>query len=61
MDRNEAQWEIARRANLNGDHWFAAECRAGAWDETNRRDIAALMGFPDGFAPKPAGATEKPR
>lgn len=34
---------IAKRAEADGEITFAQQVRAGAWDHTNRRDIAAVL------------------
>lgn len=49
--RSAAQAEVATRARMDGQERFAREVEAGAWDETNRADIAALARF-DRLAPE---------
>ena len=34
---------IAQRADRDGEHVFASEVRAGAWDHENRADIAIVL------------------
>jgi hypothetical protein len=41
--RKLAQIEIAERARRDGESIFAQEVLSGAWDETNRSDIAGVM------------------
>jgi hypothetical protein len=41
--RKLAQAVIAYRAAQDSQYTFARECMDGAWDETNRNDIKAVM------------------